>query len=277
MQLGIFAKTFAGSNPETVMSRIKGAGYKLAHYNMSCSGIDPMPLKIDIETVDAVIKARLKNNISLCGLSATYNMIHPDPFFRANGMKSLKCLIEIAVQIGAKIVTVCTGTRNPENQWCGHPDNNSSGAWTDLLEEIEKAVVLAEQNDIYLGIEPELANVVDTPAKARKLFSEIQSDRLKIILDPANLFEKETIDCQRSLICEAIETLGDYIVMAHAKDRLPDGSFTIPGQGVIDFSYFLNCLRDSGFKGPLVTHGLKASDAKLVGKYLSRLLTGLPV
>ena len=275
MQVGIFAKTFAGCNPEVVLSDVKKAGYELAHYNMSCSGLNPMPLQITDETVDAVINASLRNNVSLCGLSATYNMIHPDPVVRVKGSQGLKCLIETAKRIGTEVVTLCTGTRNTDDQWCAHPDNSSSEAWTDLLTEIEKAVVLAEQNNIKLGVEPELANVVNTPAKAAQLLSEIRSDCLKIVLDPANLFEKETLEEQRRLISEAIETLGELIVIAHAKDRLPDGRFTIPGQGVIDFAYFLRCLRETGFEGPLITHGIKSSDAKPVGDYLTRLLNGI--
>jgi len=274
MQLGIFAKTFAGTDPDLVLRQVRQAGYHSAHYNMSCSGLDSMPLEIADDVVEAVIGASQKADVSLCGLSATYNMIHPDPAVRADGLQRLACLIRAAARIGIDVVTLCTGTRDPDDQWRSHPENQTPEAWADLLTEMEKAVTLAEAHGVRLGIEPELANVVDSSAKAAHLLTEIRSDCLKIVLDPANLFERATLDAQRKLISDAVETLGENIVMAHAKDRATDGSFTVPGRGVIDFSHFLHCLGDAGFQGPLVTHGLAASDAKPVADYLGGLLHG---
>ncbi len=52
-----------------------------------------------------------------------------------------------------------------------------------------KAVALAHANSVDLGIEPELANVIDSAAAARRLIDEIASPRLRVVLDPANLVE----------------------------------------------------------------------------------------
>ena len=42
MKLGVFAKTFAGTDPDrSFMSR--AAGFKTVQYNMSCSGIGRFP------------------------------------------------------------------------------------------------------------------------------------------------------------------------------------------------------------------------------------------
>ena len=37
MRLGIFAKTFSGSNPLTVLGAVKAAGYDAAQFNMACA------------------------------------------------------------------------------------------------------------------------------------------------------------------------------------------------------------------------------------------------
>src|SRR5690606_16651568 len=92
--------------------------------------------------------------------------------------------------IGTGIVTLCTGTRDPDDQWRYHPDNGSPQAWRDMLAEMEKAVEIAMRHDIRLGIEPELANIVDSAKAARRLLDDIGGDRLVVVLDPANLFEK---------------------------------------------------------------------------------------
>ncbi|MGO8077940.1 hypothetical protein AB9F41_36820, partial [Rhizobium leguminosarum] len=61
--------------------------------------------------------------------------------------------------------------------------------------------------------------------KAYRLIAALKSHRIKIVLDPANLFEVAKLDEQRSIVSSAIDLLADRIVMAHAKDRNPDGSF----------------------------------------------------
>jgi sugar phosphate isomerase/epimerase len=59
--------------------------------------------------------------------------------------------------------------------------------------------------------------------------------------------------------------------MAHAKDRTADGGFAAAGKGVIDFRHFIGCLKQAGFDGPLIAHGLDASEAPGVAQFLKGL------
>ncbi len=174
--------------------------------------------------------------------------------------------------MGTSLITLCTGTRDPDDQWRHHRDNGSAEAWRDMLAEMEKAVAIAERFGLRLGIEPELANIVSDAAKARRLLDEMKSERLAIVLDPANLFERAEIGEQRRLVSEAVDLLADRIVMGHAKDRAADGNFATAGKGVIDFPHYLQCLRTAGFDGDLVAHGLDADEAAGVASYLRGLL-----
>jgi len=98
------------------------------------------------------------------------------------------------------------------------------------------------------------------------------SKRLKIVLDPANLFEKATPEEARAIVADAVETAAPHIAMAHAKDRYADGRFAVAGHGVVDFSDFIARLRQVRFDGPLVTHGLSAEEAPSVAHFLSELV-----
>ncbi len=44
MQIGIFAKTFAGNDADTVLRQSAEAGYEGVQYNMACSGLASMPM-----------------------------------------------------------------------------------------------------------------------------------------------------------------------------------------------------------------------------------------
>jgi sugar phosphate isomerase/epimerase len=235
---------------------------------MACSGLPAMPDEIPPAVVDAVAVASRETGVALAAVSGTYNMIHPDPAVRATGLRRLALLIDKAGGLGTGVVTLCTGTRDAEDQWRNHPDNGTPEAWRDLLEEMARACSLAEARGVRLGIEPELANVVSDAGAARRLIDTLQSPALAVILDPANLFEQAGEAERTRIIEEAIDLLADRIVMAHAKDRNPDGSFATAGKGVIDFTHFIGRLRSAGFDGDLVTHGLAAAEAQGVARHL---------
>lgn len=272
MRLGIFAKTFAGADPLTVLRAAQGAGYAGVQYNMACSGLPPMPDEVADTVVAAINAAQAETGVRLEALSATYNMAHPDAAVRADGLRRLAVLAPVARAIGAPMLTLCTGTRDAADQWRHHPDNATPEAWRDMITSIEGAVAIAEAHGLTLGIEPEMANIVSSTATAKRLLDEVQSDCLRIVLDPANQFEEATPDAQRGLVETAVEVLGHRIAMAHAKDRRADGSFATAGKGMVDFPHFITALRGIGFDGPLVTHGLAADEATVVAAFLRGLL-----
>ena len=271
MRLGIFAKTFAGTDPLTVLTAVRAAGYGSVQYNMACSGLPALPDALTAGQIAAVAQASRATGVAIAALSGTYNMIHPDPALRSSGLRRLGVLIDGAAAMGTGMVTLCTGTRDPEDQWRAHPDNQTPQAWRDLLDEMAKVCTMAEVAGIRLGIEPELANVVDGATRARALIDSLQSPALAIVLDPANLFEVEPLTRQREILSQAVDLLADHITMAHAKDRDPQGGFATAGQGVVDFPHFLSCLRAAGFDGDLVTHGLSQAEAPGVAAFLARL------
>ena len=65
MQLGIFAKTFPGNTPAAVLQAVRAAGYRVAQYNMACSGVDPMPDVIPEGAAEAVAAAAQAAGVQL--------------------------------------------------------------------------------------------------------------------------------------------------------------------------------------------------------------------
>lgn len=270
MKLGIFAKTFAGEDPRSVLDAARTAGYATVQYNMACSGVGSLPEQISAETAARVRVASIEAGVEIAAISATYNMIHPDISKREAGRRSFEAIAANARQMGSKLLTVCTGSRDAEDQWRHHPENESEDAWHEMIAEFRLLLDIAKRYDILIGVEPELANVVSSPARAMKAIDELGSDRIRIVFDPANLFEVETDARRREIIEDAAALLARHIEIAHAKDRNADGSFATAGKGVVDFGHYVAALRKAGFKGALVTHGLAAGEAAEVAALLSR-------
>jgi sugar phosphate isomerase/epimerase len=272
MRIGIFAKTFAGTDPHTVLGEVAAAGFATTQYNMSCSGLASLPDVVAPEVTDAIRAAAAATGVSIAALSATFNMIHPDAGVRSRGLRQLGVLAQAAAAIGAPLLTLCTGTRDPHDQWRGHPDNGSAAAWRDLVASMEVAIAHAEAAEIDLGIEPEQANVVSSAVAARRLIDELRSPRVKIVLDAANLFEVASLAEQRKVVSTSLELLADRLALAHAKDRLADASFATAGTGVLDYAHYIAELKRVGFDGAIVAHGLEAAEAPAVAAFLERAI-----
>jgi sugar phosphate isomerase/epimerase len=166
MQLGIFAKTFDGKHPSIVFPQVKAAGFTVAQYNMACSGLAAMPDEISDAVIADIKSATRSSGVTLNALSATYNMIHPDVSEREKGHRRLAVIAQAAQAFGIPLITLCTGTRDATDQWKHHPDNTSVEAWRDLIQSMQTAITITGKYNVNLGIEPELANVINSAAKA---------------------------------------------------------------------------------------------------------------
>ena len=91
-------------------------------------------------------------------------------------------------------------------------------------------------------------------------------------LDPANLLEECSAAASRAKIDEALDRLGDDVVLAHAKDRDGRGAVQPPGQGVVDFRHFIAGLDRVGFGGAIVMHGFAEADVDAATAHLRPLV-----
>ena len=274
MQIGIFAKTFARSRLEDTLDAIKARGLSCVQFNMSCAGLSPMPDQIDPGVAEHIRHAMATRGMTMAAISGTFNMIDPDRRSRQEGLRRLGVLASVCPRLDTSVITLCTGTRDPENMWRYHPDNNSPQAWEDLIASMDEALRIAEQNDVMLAFEPEVANVVDSPAKGRRLLDEMQSPRLKVVIDGANLFHAGELPRMYEVLEEAFRLLGECIVIAHAKDLSHDGEAgrEAAGTGVLDYDDYLRLLRASGFDGPLILHSLSETQVPQCVAFLRRKL-----
>lgn len=262
MRLGIFASVFPRASVEETFDALRGYGLSSTQFDMSVVGPGPLPEEIP-DALAARIRQAAAERVDIAAVEGTFNMAHPDPAHRADGLRRFAVLAAAAPKLGTPMLTLCTGTRDPENMWRRHPDNTTAEAWQDMRSTVEQAVALADAHDIVLGVEPEISNVISSADAARRLLDEVGSPRLKIIFDGANLFDVS--DPQRRLpragdvFAHAAELLGPDIGLAHAKDISGSGKFAAVAEGDLPWERYLETLRQAGFGGSVIMHGLKES------------------
>jgi sugar phosphate isomerase/epimerase len=274
MELGIFAKTFKRNTLDEVLDAVVEGGFSTVQFNMACAGLESMPAQIEDQIVESIRRSLDEHGLQVCALSATFNMIHPDPDRRERDLLRFAILAEAARSLGTDLLTLCTGTRDRTSQWKHHPDNASPEAWVDLIDTLLKCITLADQYDLRLGIEPEINNVIDSPQKARRLLDEMQCPRLVIIMDPANIFRYADLPNMDDMLVKSFELLEPHIALAHGKDVSNEDPpvFGAAGTGVLNYALYMDLLREMDYRGPLILHGLSEEQVPASVNYVKSFM-----
>jgi sugar phosphate isomerase/epimerase len=218
MHLGIFAKTFPRPTLEETLDAIADRGLTHVQFNMSCCGLPTLPERIDENLSIWIARSFRERGLTMAAISGTFNLCDPDTARLQENLERLKVLAAACRWLDTRIITLCTGTRDPEDMWKWHPDNVRRNTWEALVASVREAVKIADRHEVILAFEPEINNVVYSVARARMLLDEVDSPWLKVVIDPANLLRLGDFPRMEEILDEAFDWLGGDIVLAHAKN-----------------------------------------------------------
>jgi sugar phosphate isomerase/epimerase len=268
MELGIFAKIFQRPTLPEVLQAVREHGFTQVQFNVESAGLPALPDAVPREAAGAIRSDMAAAGITIAALSGTYNMIHPDPVRREQDFARFSAIVAAARPMGASIVTLCTGTRDPDNMWRCHPGNDEPDAWADLVASMEQALAVADEHDVLLAFEPEPGNTVNSSMKARRLLDEMRHPRLGVVIDAVNTMDTAPDRPAAEVLGEAFSLLSDRILVAHAKDLDHNGREVATGTGIVPWEHYVSLLKQSGFEGPLIMHGLRESEVARSAAFL---------
>lgn len=264
MKIGICTTDFKTQPVEALFARIRGYGFSQVQLSLASIGEEELPAQIDPGLIERIRRSAQDNALEIVAINGTFNMIHPDPAVRRRGIERFPVLAKAAHQLDCPILSLCTGTNDPDDMWRWHPANASAKSWQALLQAMAELLPVAEQYGLYLGIETEASNVISSAERARSLIDELRSPWLKIIMDCANLFPRKRAwpDDVAPVIQRAFDLLGPDVILAHGKDIEASDEiiFTSPGRGIIDYDLFLRLLRQYKYPGGMLLHGIKSEN-----------------
>ena len=274
MNIGIFSKTYENCTLEEIFKKLADDGIYHTQFNFSSAGLSPLPNYIPEEILEKIKTLSKHYSINLDILTGTFNMIDPNVQARKLSIQQFELQCKAAHELGIPIVSLCTGSKNPESKWKWHDDNLKKESWNDLIKTTKQIIKYAEKYNVILGVETEASNIIDTADKARKYLDEINSPYLKIIMDGANLFHPGQQQDMKDTLDYSFRLLGKDIVIAHAKDFSYDGDlkFVAAGQGELDFAYYIKLLKDYGYEGSIIMHGLSEAQIPSSKQYLQEIL-----
>jgi sugar phosphate isomerase/epimerase len=242
LELGIFARVFPAADPDDLAATISAHGFTQVQLNLIAVGLPTIPSVEDLAGVDLTVIAHRfhAHDLDVWGVSATYNMAHPDPAIRTAQTRRAAAFVPHVRELGSNRMTLCTGTRDPDDKWRAHPENGSPGAWSDMMSSFSVLADAAAAHGVELVVEPEPGNVVAGTDAGLRLIDELgeRGDVVRFILDPANLVAGCAPSDRKSILEDAFARLGDRTVCVHAKDVVSWGE-RLDGAVGLDFSHVM--------------------------------------
>ena len=266
--------------PGTLRERagfIREQGFSCVHLALSKT-IDPKLMEPAAATPGLAAQVRHDlGDIDLAVLGCYLNLTHPDEAAYRDILKRYRAHIQLARWMNAGCVGTETG--NPNAGYTYDPARSHTPEALEMfIRRVAPVVECAEHFGVTLAIEPVYTHIVHDGKAARKVLDAISSDNLKIILDPVNLLHNDNVDRRDDVIREAIDLLGDDVVIIHMKDyqRTENGLQSMAcGLGEMDYT---DILRFAKYQKPFIQMTLedtKPDNAEAARLYLEQLAEAL--
>jgi L-ribulose-5-phosphate 3-epimerase len=195
--------------------------------------------------IDATGRKRIRQALDAGGLELeslqpTYldlNLISVNPAIREETVRQVLENIELAADLGARMLVLVTGRRHPLLPM------PIEIAWNLALDNIRRCNERARKCGVILGLENVRNQFVDRSADLRRMVEDLADDNVKAVIDVANANILESP-------VEALEAAKDHLTLVHISDN--DGktwTHSPIGAGNIDFAAVASKLREIGFKG----------------------------
>lgn len=185
-----------------------------------------------------------KEDIKLSVLGCYINLANTNESSRLKDLEKFKEHLKFSEKFKTSLVGTETGCYNSEYVYT--PLNNSEEAFNLFLDSMKKLISYADLYNTNLAIEGVAKHVISTPEKMKKALDILDSDRLKVILDPVNFLTIDNYSNQKEIIQKSFELFGNKIARVHLKDFVIENNKIkiVPiGMGNFELEFFLNELK----------------------------------
>ena len=262
LALGVMTRHVVRPSVEEVAAAVRGLGLTVVQLSLDAPDPALLPERLTEAEARRIAAAFRAAGVRVAAVSGTFNVLDPERARLRVNLDRFAYLCDASGWLETRVVTACSGTRDPQSMWRHHPDNQQPDAWEELVERTAELAAAAAGAGVVVAYEPETANVLDTTEKAQRLLEIIGSPALGITFDPANFFYPADLPRMREVLEEGFRRLGQRIALAHAKDVVPppDGAshsrYAPAGQGRLDYATYLRLLQESGYDNGLILHSL---------------------
>jgi sugar phosphate isomerase/epimerase len=182
------------------------------------------------ERVAEIVETYRKENVIVTSIGVFTNLIEPDDKELEANLAYFERHIEMAGKNGVPYVATECGFIPGKR---GIQAETYESAFQRLVDSMKWLAKKAEEHDVYICLEPCVLDVVPSAKRTADFIDQVGSDRVKVLLDPANLIANSSEE-------DMFKYLAPHIGYFHGKDRKVNDAYgRAVGDGDIDWHLFL--------------------------------------
>ncbi len=261
LKLGIMSGVYSEFPVEEAARRITADGFRSVVTDYRFADVQFSPLEPDWNAARKIVTTLERAGIEIVGIFGYYNLVDQDLNRRKQGEARMEAILSGVDRLGCRLVSTGTGSYNVQSEWADAPENRTEEAYLLCRSALQQHARTAEKHGAILTIEPYYKNVISSIDRAERLFREVPSPALRLVMDPCNYFRKQDLDQMTPVLDAMFGRLGDRIAIAHAKDVKPSAEgegedLPAAGLGVLDYPLYLRHLARLDRPLPLILEHL---------------------
>jgi sugar phosphate isomerase/epimerase len=195
-----------------------------------------------------------QKDIAIHSLGVYTNLIHPDPAERRANLEYFAALMRVAIAMDVKYLITEAGHYHSDEPAPRVPYHFQEEVWRTMVATGKELGRLAEAHGSVVLFEPFFRGFLASAKRTRVFLEEVDSPRIRALLDPANLLEVNDLE-------EMFAQLQPWIDCLHAKDRKLHVDRGVPaGQGDLDYGRFVALAAERTPHAPLVLEYVGPAD-----------------
>ena len=201
------------------------------------------------------------------------NLMHPDEAELNANLAYFEAMMEIGGHMGVRTFISEAGHYYNDKVPAPHiPLDLQDETWPRMVATARKLDAMAEKHNAKVLFEPYFQSFFASAKRVRLFIEEVNSPRIRVLLDPANLIELNDLD-------EMFQQLAPWIDCLHAKDRKHHTNRGVAaGQGDIDYKRFVTLAAKHTPNAPLILEYVGPKDYREARAHLRSALQacGIP-
>ena len=203
-------------------------------------------------------------NVSIHSMAVYTNLIHPDEAELKANLAYFEEMMKIGRQMGVDKFITEAGHHESEGPAPRMAEYLQGEVWERMVAVFKQLGQTAARHGATVLIEPYFGGFFASAKRARVFLEEVDSPRIRALLDPANLLELNDLE-------EMFDQLEPWIDCLHAKDRkLHTERGVAAGLGDIDYPKFVTLAAERTPKAPLILEYVGAKDYKQALEHLRK-------
>ncbi|MCX7006924.1 MAG: sugar phosphate isomerase/epimerase [Kiritimatiellaeota bacterium] len=274
VQIGIATTGFTTLSNAELAKELSGAGIKLVQlfltqtdskfwkYNQRADVSSLTP-----ERCKAIAATYRDAGISIHSIGVYSNMIHPDEAERKANLAYFEDMMKIGSYMDVHMFITEAGHYYDDKVPAPHvPLEFQDAVWPKMIATAKELDTLAARHDAKVLFEPFYRGFLASAKRLRMFLEELNSPRMRALLDAANLIEVNDVD-------EMFQQLTPWIDCIHAKDRkLHTDRGVAAGKGDLDYKKFVTLAAQRTPHAPLVLEYVGATDYRAALEHLRNTL-----